>query len=112
MDRPHNTAIVRINSDLPCQIFWFGREIGRANIHDYTEIYLPKGKHRLSFVSSENTNDRVDLEKEILDVEYEDIIDVYIYPIKNARIAKERAERERREQIRREQIRREEERLA
>lgn len=112
MDRPQNTAIVRINSDLPCQIFWFGREIGRANIHDYTEIYLPKGKHRLSFVSSENANDRVDLEKEILDVEYEDIIDVCIFPIKNARIAKERAERERLEQIRREQLRREQERLA
>lgn len=112
MERPINTAIVRINSDLPCQILRFGREVGRAGIHDYTEIYLPKGKHRLSFVSSENSFDRVDLEKEILDVEYEDIIDVYILPIKNSRIAKEKAERDRLEQVRGEQIRREQERLA
>lgn len=112
MERPINTAIVRINSDLPCQILRFGREVGRAGIHDYAEIYLPKGKHRLSFVSSENSNDRVELEKEILDIEYEDIIDVYILPVKNNRLAKEKAERDRLEQIRLEQIRREQERLA
>lgn len=112
MEKPQNTAIVRINSDLPCLIYRFGKEIGRADTHDYTEIYLPKGKHRLSFVSSENSNDKVDLEKEILDIEYEEIIDVCIFPIKNARILKERAEQERLEQIRQEQKRREQEHLA
>ena len=112
MEKHLNTAIVRINSDLPCLIYRFGKEIGRADAHDYTEIYLPKGKHRLSFVSSENSNDKVDLEKEILDIEYEDIIDVCIFPIKNARILKERAEQERLEQIRQEEKRREQEHLA
>lgn len=112
MERPQNTAVVRINTDIPCLIYRFGKEIGRADAHDYTEIYLPKGKHRLSFVSTDNSIDKVDLEKEILDIEYEDIIDVCIYPIKNTRILKERAERERLEQIKKEQIRREQERLA
>lgn len=83
MERPLNTAVVRINSDLSCHIYRFGKEVGCAGAHDYTEIYLPKGKHRLTFVSTDNSNDKADLDKEILDIEYEDIIDVCIYPIKN-----------------------------
>ena len=46
MERPLNTAVVRINSDLSCHIYRFGKEVGCAGAHDYTEIYLPKGKHR------------------------------------------------------------------
>ena len=94
MERPANTAIVRINSDLPCLIYRFGKEIGRAGANDYTEIYLPKGKHRLSFVSVENANDKVDVEKEILDIEYEDIIDVSLLQIRDERVKNERAELE------------------
>lgn len=75
MERPNNTAIVRINSDVPCQIYRFGMEIGHADAHDYSIIYLPKGRHRLLFVSTLN-KDKVEIEKEITDVEYEDIIDV------------------------------------
>ena len=52
MERPLNTAVVRINSDLSCHIYRFGKEVGCAGAHDYTEIYLPKGKHRLTFVGS------------------------------------------------------------
>lgn len=33
MERPLNTAVVRINSDLSCHIYRFGKEVGRAGAH-------------------------------------------------------------------------------
>ena len=53
---------------------------------------MPRGRHRLSFISLENPKDQVSFEKEILDVEYEDIIDVELLPIIEARQNKEQAE--------------------
>lgn len=92
MDRPHNTALIRINSDTPCKVMYFGKEILTVGVSDYSEIYLPRGRHRLSFISLENPKDQVSFEKEILDVEYEDIIDVELLPIIEARQNKEQAE--------------------
>lgn len=109
MKRELNKALIRINADMPCHILYFGKELCPVKAHDYTEIFLPKGKHRLTFVSIANSNDRLDIEKEILDVEYEDIIDVRLFPVRNSRLAKKHAEEERLAAIRREQIRKEEE---
>ena len=109
MKRELNKALIRINADMPCHILYFGKDLCSVKARDYTEIFLPKGKHRLTFVSTANSNDRLDIEKEILDIEYEDIIDVKLFPIRNSRLAKQHAEEERMAAIRREQIRREEE---
>ena len=103
MERPCNTAIVRINSDIPCRILRFGKEICTVQAHDYTEIYLPKGRHRLSFISIYNTKDKVDIEKEVLDIDYEDIIDIALYSVQQMRLAKEQAEKERLERERQEE---------
>ena len=96
-------AIVRINADMPCYVLHFGKRIAQINTHDYTEIFLSKGKHRLSFVNLENEADKVLVEKEILDVDYEDIIDVELIPVRDSRITKEREERERIFALRREE---------
>lgn len=109
MERELNKALIRINADMPCYIFYFGKELCSVKAHDYTEIFLPKGKHRLSFISIENQKDKICIEKEILDVEYEDIIDVKLFPIRNSRLAKQHAEEERLATIRKERLKYEEE---
>lgn len=122
MNRSNNTALIRINSDTPCKVMYFGREITTVGVSDYSKIYLPKGRHRLSFVSQENPKDQVTFEKEILDVEYEDIIDVELRPVSEARQKKEQAEEERicselaavfieEERVRQDRIRQEQERI-
>lgn len=84
---------IRIETDLDCRILRFGKEIGLAQTGEYSEIKLPKGKHKLQFVGLENSIDCYECILSVEDVEYEDYIEVKLLDKYNARKAKEEEER-------------------
>ena len=82
-------ALIRIETDLDCNILRFGKQIGTALCGEVAEIRLPKGKHKLSFVGMECDSDRYDQLLTILDLEFEDYIEVKLRDIYNTRKAQE-----------------------
>ncbi len=89
---------IRIETDLDCRILRFGNEIGLAQVGEYSEIKLPKGKHKLQFVGLENSADCYECILSVEDVEYEDYIEVKLLDKYNARKAKEEEERKAKEE--------------
>ncbi len=82
-------ALIRIETDLDCNILRFGKQIGTALCGEVAEIRLPKGKHKLSFVGMECDSDRYDQLLTVLDLEFEDYIEVKLRDIYNTRKAQE-----------------------
>lgn len=81
---------IRIETDLDCRILRFGKEIGLAQTGEYSEIKLPKGKHKLQFVGLENSIDCYECILSVEDVEYEDYIEVKLLDKYNTRRKAER----------------------
>ncbi len=103
-------AIIRIETDLDCELYRFGEKICIAKADEYTKIRLRKGKHKLEFRNLENPQDRLPLLFVVEDNEMEDFISVELNPIRNRRIEEERKAREAEERrIREEQERKERE---
>ena len=93
-------ATIHIETDLDCRVLRFGKEIGMALSGEFSEIKLPKGKHKLKFVGMENDADSYECMLSVEDIEYEDFIEVKLLDKYNARKAKEEAERKAKEQER------------
>ena len=64
-------AIMHIETDLDCRILRYGKEIGTAKVGEYTEVKIPKGRHKLEFVGLESSADRYEC---LITVEDIDII--------------------------------------
>jgi hypothetical protein len=100
-----------IITDLQCRVLHFGKEICIATPGEDACIELLKGRHLLSFVSTENPADSYKVEFKVPESEIEDFIEVALSPIRRQRIVDEKkAEEERQRLIRLEEIRKEEER--
>ena len=74
-NKQQSTALVRIESDTKCRVLRFGKELAVVD-KGISELHLPKGKQKLSFVSVENGADRFDYLLDICDLEYEEYIEV------------------------------------
>ena len=70
-----SAALVRVESDTKCRVLRFGREFAVID-KGISELHLPKGKQKLSFVSIESDADRFDYMLDIRDFEYEEYIEV------------------------------------
>ena len=97
-DIPTAFSIFHIENDLDCKVLKYGKEICTAIADEDTVIYLLKGRHKLSFVSLENSQDYYNIVYEVRENGIEDFIDVHLIPIRDERLEKERHEYEREQQ--------------
>ncbi|MBO5875270.1 MAG: TIR domain-containing protein [Alistipes sp.] len=68
-------ALVRIDSDLECKVLRYGEQIATVG-KGMSEIRLPKGKHKISFVGVESDAERYDCIIDIHDLDYEEYVEV------------------------------------
>ena len=99
-------AKYHIITDLQCRVLHFGKEIAVASPKEDCLINLLKGRHLLSFVSTENELDNYIITFEVPDNDTEDFIKVSLLPYKLERLSKEDEERKSQDLIRREQLKR------
>ena len=85
-----------IITDLQCRVLHFGKEICIATPGEDACIELLKGRHLLSFVSTENPADSYKVEFKVPESEIEDFIEVRLEPIRQERIDNERKAEEKR----------------
>ena len=97
-DMPNAFSIFHIENDLDCKVLKYGKEICTAIAGEDTVIYLLKGRHKLSFVSLENSEDYYNIVYEVHENGIEDFIDIHIIPIMEERLEKERQEYEKQQQ--------------
>ncbi len=69
-------AKVRVRTDHDCIIKRFDEEIGSAKVGEYSIVYLPKGKHRITFISSARREVMLEVTHEVTDLEYEGLMEV------------------------------------
>ena len=105
---PHQQALkdevkegceVHIETDIPCYVFRFKELLIEAKPDDDNLIYLKKGSHKLTFMSTENENDSYSLVYAVKDdCEF---LQVSLAKIRDARVAAEEAERRAKEEAER-----------
>lgn len=86
-------ALVHIETDLDCRIYRFGKELGVAAVGEDIPIRLMKGRHKMKFVSITDERDTVSDVIEIPENDYEDMYEVKLLEVQQARIEKEEAEK-------------------
>ena len=83
-------AKVRVRTDHDCIIKRFDEEIGSAKVGEYSIVYLPKGKHRITFMANDAEAAALGVSItqmfEIKDVEYEDYIEVSLKDVYDKRL--------------------------
>ena len=82
-------AKYHIITDLPCRVLHFGKEICIATPDEDACIFLLKGKHLLSFVSTENIADTYRIVLEVPENDMESFIEVELIPLRRARMTPE-----------------------
>lgn len=97
---PHQQALkdevkegceVHIETDIPCYVFRFKERLIIAQPNDDNLIYLKKGSHKLTFMSTENEDDSYSLVYAVKDdCEF---LQVNLAKIRDVRVAAEEAER-------------------
>ena len=92
-------AKYHIVTDLQCRILHFGKELCIATPGEDACINLFKGRHLLSFVSTENPADSYMMTFEVPASDIEEFIEVRINPIRHERLLRERKEEEERRRI-------------
>lgn len=107
-------AKYHIITDIACRVLHFGTEIAVATPGEDTSILLAKGRHLLSFVSDENSEDSYKVLFEVPENDIEDFIEVSLSRYRDARISKEEEKRRKtQEEIEKQKrIERENERMA
>ena len=102
---PHQQALkdevkegceVHIETDIPCYVFRFKERLIIAQPNDDNLIYLKKGSHKLTFVSTDNENDCYSLVYAVKDDC--ELLQVNLAKIRDARVAAEEAERRAKEE--------------
>ena len=92
-------AELHIETDIPCYVFRFKELLIEAKPDDDNLIYLKKGSHKLTFVSTDNENDCYSLVYAVKDdCEF---LQVSLAKIRDARVAAEEAERRAKEEAER-----------
>ena len=83
-------AKVRVRTDHDCIIKRFDEEIGSAKVGEYSIVYLPKGKHRITFMANDAEAAALGVSItqmfEVKDVDYEDYIEVSLKDIYDKRL--------------------------
>lgn len=82
-------SIFHIENDIDCHVLKFGKELCIAIAGEDSVINLCKGRHKLTFVSTENEKDSCSIIYEVSENGIEDFIDVELVPVRDARLGKE-----------------------
>lgn len=82
-------SIYHIETDLECRVFHFGKEICLAIPGEDVSIMLKKGRHKLSFISTENSSDQYSIVHEVPENDIEDYISIILTPLRESRLKKE-----------------------
>ena len=82
-------SIYHIDTDIECQVLHYGKEVCIAKPGEDTSITLRKGRHKLSFVSVENSSDQYSTMFVVPENDIEDCIEVVLTPYRDERLAKE-----------------------
>lgn len=91
-------SIYHIDTDIECKVFHFGHEICIAKPGEDALLALKKGRHKLSFQSTDNCDDVFSLLLEVPENDLEDFITINLVEVRDCRLKKEAdIERERRE---------------
>ena len=86
-------SIYHIDTDIECKVLHYGKEVCFATPGDDVCIELRKGRHKLTFVSTENVSDQYSIMYEVPENDIEDCIDVRLTPYRDNRLQKEAEER-------------------
>ena len=92
-------AKVRVRTDHDCIIKRFDEEIGSAKVGEYSIVYLPKGKHRITFISSARREVMLEVTHEVTDLEYEGLMEVKLEDVYR-KFVEDEEKRHKREQFR------------
>lgn len=87
-------SIYHIENDIDCHVLKFGKGLCIAIAGEDSVINLCKGRHKLTFVSTENEDDNYTIVYEVSENGIEDFIDVELIPVRDSRLEKERIEYE------------------
>lgn len=71
-------AEIHIETDMDCHVQRFHRDMIIAKVDEENVIHLPKGKHKLQFISVENPDVKDSCEYKVEDVTESDFIEVYL----------------------------------
>lgn len=88
-------SIYHIETDLECKVLHYGTELCIAKPGQDVSITLRKGRHKLTFVSTENPLDTYTMFYEVPENDIEDCIEVELKGIRKVRLDKEAEERRR-----------------
>ncbi len=83
-------SIYHIETDIECKVLHFGKEICLISPGEDATILLRKGRHKLTFISTENPLDTYSITFEVPENDIEDFIEIRISPIRDERLSAER----------------------
>ena len=83
-------SIYHIETDIECKVLHFGKEICLISPGEDATILLRKGRHKLTFISTENPLDTYSITYEVPENDIEDFIEIRISPIRDERLSAER----------------------
>ena len=82
-------SIYHIETDIECKVLHYGKEVCIAIPGQDSSIELRKGRHKLTFISTENPIDQYSIMYEVPENDIEDFIEVELKPIRDKRLADE-----------------------
>ena len=85
----HMESIYHIETDLECKVLHYGTELCIATPGHDVSITLRKGRHKLTFISTENAQDQYTIFYEVPENDFEDCIEVKLWEICRSRLIKE-----------------------
>ena len=92
-------AKVRVRTDHDCIIKRFDEEIGSAKVGEYSIVYLPKGKHRITFISSARREVMLEVTHAVTDLPYEGMMELKLEDVYR-KFVEDEEKRHKREQFR------------
>lgn len=87
-------SIYHIETDIQCIVLHYGKEICIATPGEDSYLELRKGRHKLTFISTENAADKYSFFYEVPDNDIEDCICIELSPLKEERLRIEQKEKE------------------
>ena len=82
-------AIYHIITDLKCKVLHYGTKVATATPGEDVSISLKKGRHLLSFISTEDEKDSYQVVFDVPENDIEDYFEVCLSPYREKRIAEE-----------------------
>ena len=86
-------SIYHIDTDIECKVLHYGKELCIARPGEDTCIELRKGRHKLSFVSTENVSDQYSIMFEVPENDIEDCIEIRLTSCRDGRLQIEAEEK-------------------